>query len=201
MGHFRKSSYTKREFHEGRHRFEHWYRDNTLYFITSRCRDGFAAFESEGAKAIFWDRFDHYTKVHGFTPCVTTLMNNHYHTEGYLKRGEELGEMMRKLHGSVAWLVMKEIGVRHVPFWRERSNRDYFDGCLRDVLQARRAYRYTLMQAVRARLVRDWREYPHTRVDVELEAMICRAVELSAFLEEVPYARYERHRQRHGHLR
>ena len=74
--------------------------------------------------------------------------------------------MMRKLHGSVAWLVMKEIGVRPVPFWRERSNRDYFDGCLRDVLQARRAYRYTLLQAVRAGLVRHWREYPHTRVNV-----------------------------------
>ena len=135
VGRFRKSSYTKHEFHEGRHRFEHWYRDKTLYFITSRCRDGFNAFESDQAKAIFWDRFDHYTKLHGFTPCVTTLLDNHYHTEGYLKRGDELGEMMRKLHGSVAWLVMKEIGVRHVPFWRERSNRDYFDGCLRDVLQ------------------------------------------------------------------
>jgi hypothetical protein len=201
MGRFRKSSYTNREFFNGRHRFEHWFRDNTLYFITSRCRDGFAAFESETAKAIFWDRLDHYIRVHGFTPCVTTLMNNHYHTEGYLKRGEELGEMMRKLHGSVAWLVMKEIGVRHVPFWRERGNRDYFDGCLRDVLQARRAYRYTLMQAVRARLVRDWRDYPHTRVDVELDAMIRRAVQLKAFLEDVPYARYDRLRQRHGHLR
>jgi hypothetical protein len=109
--------------------------------------------------------------------------------------------MMRKLHGSVAWLVMKEIGVRPVPFWRERSNRDYFDGCLRDVLQARRAYRYTLLQAVRAGLVRHWREYPHTRVNVEVDAMIRRAVELNAFLEDVPYARYERHRQRHGHPR
>ena len=69
MGRFRKSSYTNREFFNGRHRFEHWYRDNTLYFITSRCRDGFAAFESETAKAIFWDRLDHYTKLHGFTPA------------------------------------------------------------------------------------------------------------------------------------
>ena len=47
---------------------------------------------SQRGKAIFWDRFDYYTKLHGFTPCVTTLINNHYHTEGYLKRGEELGE-------------------------------------------------------------------------------------------------------------
>ena len=44
--------------------------------------------------------------------------------------------MMRKIHGSVAWLVMKEIEVRHVPFWREKGNKDYFDGCIRDVLQA-----------------------------------------------------------------
>jgi hypothetical protein len=79
-------------------------------------------------------------------------MNNHYHTLGYLKVGEERGEMMRKLHGSVAMLVMKEINHRHVPFWREKGNRDYFDGCIRDVLQAERAYRYTLLQAERARI-------------------------------------------------
>ena len=202
MGRFRKSSATTHEFFDRRHRFEPWYRDNTLYFITSKCRDGFPAFETKPARLIFWDRFDHYTKLHGFTPCVTTLLNNHYHTVGHMKRGEELGEMMRKLHGSVAWLVMKEVGVRHVPFWRDKGNRDYFDGCLRDVLQAERAYRYTLLQAVRARLVRDWREYPDTRVDVEVGAMIRRAVEINAFLEEVPYARYERRRGRgHGHRR
>jgi hypothetical protein len=186
------------EFYDGHHRFEHWYRDNTLYFITSRTRDGFPAFESEGAKGIFWDRFDHYTKLHGFTPCVTSLLNNHYHTVGHLKMGEELGEMMRKIHGSVAWMVMKEIGVTRVPFWRSKGNKDHFDGCLRDVLQGRRAYRYTLLQAVRAKLVPDWREYPHTRVNVEMKSMIRRAVELKAFLEDVPYARYER---KHGHQR
>ena len=76
MGRFRKSSATTHEFFDGRHRFEHWYRDNTVYFITAKCRDGFPAFEGEGAKAIFWDRFDHYTKLHGFTPCVTSLLNN-----------------------------------------------------------------------------------------------------------------------------
>jgi hypothetical protein len=54
---FRKSSYSSREMFDGKHRFEHWYRDNTVYFITARCRDRFPAFASEAAKAIFWDRF------------------------------------------------------------------------------------------------------------------------------------------------
>jgi hypothetical protein len=71
-------------------------------------RDGFPAFLTESAKAIFWDRFTHYTALHGYVPWVTTLLDNHYHTLGYLRAGNELGEMMRKLHGSVAWLVMKE---------------------------------------------------------------------------------------------
>src|SRR4051812_37212490 len=39
-----KSSHTHKEFHQGEHRFEHWYVDNQLYFITSRCRDGYLAF-------------------------------------------------------------------------------------------------------------------------------------------------------------
>jgi hypothetical protein len=199
---FRKSSYTNAEWFKGRHRFEHWYRDNTVYFITSKVRDGTALFTAPAAREIFWDRFDHYTRLHGFTPWVTTVMNNHYHTLGYLRVGEELGEMMRKIHGSVAWLVMKQTGTHHVPFWRSKGNKDYFDGCIRDVLQARRAYRYTLLQSVRAGVVRDWREYADTRVNVEMERAIQRAVELKAFLEDVPYARYERHSQkRRGHLR
>src|SRR5437773_3904392 len=102
MNRFRKSSRQRREFTDGRHRFEHWYRDNTVYFITARCRDRFAAFATEEAKAIFWDRFDHYTKLHRFIPWISTLIDNHYHTLGYLYSAEDLGPMMRKLHGSVA---------------------------------------------------------------------------------------------------
>jgi hypothetical protein len=163
-------------------------------------RDGSAAFESEACRAVFWDRFQFYTKIHGFFPWARTLMNNHYHFVGYLREGEQLGEMMRKLHGSVAWLVMKELGVRHVPFWREKGNKDYFDGCLRDVLQAYRATRYTKLQAVRAGIVRDWRDYPDTFIDLDIDRAIARAVELNAFLEDVPYARYERKKKR-GHRR
>jgi hypothetical protein len=201
MGRFRKSSATQHERWKEQHRFEHWYRDNTVYFITSKVRDGFAAFQRPGARLIFWDRFDYYTKLHGFVPWVTSLLNNHYHTLGYLREGEQLGEMMRKLHGSIAWMVMKEIDVRHVPFWRGKGNQDYFDGCIRDVLQAQRAYRYTLNQAMRARLVRDWRDYPDTRMDIEVDRAIKRAVELKAFLEDVPYARYDRKKlKRPGHL-
>jgi hypothetical protein len=55
----RKSSASTNEFWDGKHRYEHWYRDNTVYFITSKVRDGFAAFETEAAKLIFWDRFDY----------------------------------------------------------------------------------------------------------------------------------------------
>ncbi len=198
---FRKSSHTKHEHWNGHHRSEHWYRDNTVYFITSRVREGFAAFATEACRAIFWDRFHFYTQMHGFFPWARTLMNNHYHFVGYLRDGEQLGEMMRKLHGSVAWLVMKELGIKHVPFWREKGNKDYFDGCLRDVLQGYRATNYTLMQAVRARLVTDWRDYPDTFLDLNIDRAIARGVELNAFLEDVPYARYERHKKKRGHRR
>jgi len=194
----RKSSYTSHEYFDGKHRFEHWYRDNQVYFITSKVREGFHAFKGEKPKEIFWDRFNHYTKLHNFVHWVTSLLDNHYHTLGYLRKGADLGEMMRKLHGSIAWMVNKENGIRHVPFWRGKGNQDYFDGCIRDVLQATRAYRYTRLQAVRARIVRKWEDYPHTRINVEMDRAVRRAVELKAFLEGVPYARYER---KHGHQR
>lgn len=200
MPRVRKSSATKHEHFKGKHRFEHWYRDNTVYFITSRVRDGLAAFSTQPAIDIFWDRFTYYTQLHGFVPWVATLMNNHYHFVGYLRDGNQLGEMMRKLHGSIAWMVMKKIDLRHVPFWREKGNRDYFDGCLRDALQAYRAFNYTRDQAVRAGIVRDHRDYRNTRIYLDRDRAIARAVELSAFMESIPYARYD-NKKRHGHLR
>jgi len=197
MPEFRQSSATSHEFFEGKHRYEHWYRDNTVYFITARCTDQFPAFATEEAKAVFWDRFHHYTAMYGFVPWVNSLMLNHYHTLGYLKVGENLGPMMQKLHGSVAKLTNDLLPERHVPFWRGKGNRDYFDGCIRDVLQARRAYRYTLLQSVRHGIVKDYRLYADTIVNVEMERALKRAVDLNAFMEGVPYARYDRHLTRH----
>lgn len=190
-----RSAPSRREFHEGRHRFEHWYRNNTVYFITARCRDKYAAFATERAKDVFWDRFEHYSRLHGFVPWVTTLMNNHYHTLGYLRVGTELKEMMRKIHGSVAKLVNDLLPDRRVPFWRDTKSKDYFDGCIRDELQCRRAYGFTLRQSVRHRICRDYRKYKHTRVHIDLERGIKRALELKAFLPDVPYERYERRRR------
>jgi REP element-mobilizing transposase RayT len=188
---FRKSSSTVRESFNGHHRFEHWYLDNQVYFLTARCRDRYAAFASEAAKTIFWDRFQHYTEKYCFTPWVTSLLDNHYHALGYLRVGENLPKLMQRLHGSVAKLVNDLLPKRHLPFWREAGNRDYFDGCIRDEKQCRRAYRYTLTQAVRHGIVKDYRSYVHTRVNIELERGLNRALELQAFLEKVPYKRYE----------
>ncbi len=188
----RKSSSSSVRFFKGKHRFEHWYRDNQVYFITARCRDQYAAFATEAAKAIFWDRFEHYTQQHVFTPWVTTLLDNHYHVLGYCKIGEELGPMMRKLHGSVAKLVNDLLAIRRIPFWRGAGHQDYFDGCIRDEQQCRRAYLYTLTQSVRHGICLDWHGYPHTRVQIELQRGVRRAHELGAFLEGVPYKRYER---------
>src|SRR5687768_18243014 len=122
MPHFRKSTHAQGEFTDGRHCFEHWYRDNTVYFITARCRDRFPAFNSEEAKAVFWDRFDHWTGVYGFVPWVTTLLNNHYHTAGYLKVGINLGPMMQRIHGSVAKLVNDVLPERRGPILARYGN-------------------------------------------------------------------------------
>ena len=99
--------------------------------------------------------------------------------------------MIQQLHGSVAKLVNDLLPERRVPFWRSAGNRDYFDGCLRDAKQCRLAFRYTLTQGERHGVVRDYRDYPHTRVQIELERGLKRALELKAFIEGVPYRRYQ----------
>jgi hypothetical protein len=124
------------------------------------------------------------------------LLDNHYHTLGYLKTGDNLGPMMQRLHGSVAKLVNDCLPGRRVPFWSEKGHRDYFDGCIRDERQCRRAYGYTLRQAMRHGIVGDWHEYAHTRAPIELDRGVNRALELKAFLEGVPYKRYEKRRPR-----
>jgi REP element-mobilizing transposase RayT len=172
------------------HRYEHWLIDNQVYFITARCRDQFPALKSEAAKAIFWDRFDHYTKQYRFVPWVTSLLDNHYHTLGYLYEGRNLSPLMQRLHGSVAKLVNDLLPERRLNFWRDAKGHEYFDGAIRDERQGRLAYRYTLMQAVRHGFADDWRSYPHTRVNVNVESAIRRSLELDAFLDGVPYKRY-----------
>jgi hypothetical protein len=174
---------------ENRHRFEHWLVDNQIYFITARCRDHFPAFESEKAKEIFWDRFNHYTVEAGFVPWVTSLLNNHYHTLGYLKTGAAIPKMMQRIHGSVAKLVNDILPRRQQEFWRDSKGREYFDGCIRDEKQARLAYRYTLTQGIRAGLVKEWSDYVHTKVNVELDRAVKRALELDAFLTGIRYKR------------
>jgi hypothetical protein len=208
MGWTRKSSGSGARTYQGLHRFEHWYRDNQVYFLTARCRGRFPAFETQQAKVIFWRQFDSATGQFGFVPWVTTLLDNHYHTIGYLRRGDDLAPMMHKFHGSVAKLVndlleprFKARGLkppcldergRLVPFWRDTKNKNYFDGCLRDEKQGRLTYRYVLTQCRRHGICKDWRNYPHARVNVELDRAIRRALELHAFLQGVPYKRYAR---------
>ena len=159
----RKYSHGKIVQFGGTHRFEHWYIDNQVYFITARCRDRFPAFTSDRAKAIFWDRFEHYTKEAGFVPWVSSLVVNHYHTLGYCRDGQAIGQMMQRIHGSVAKLVNDTLLERQTPFWSEPGHQDYFDGCIRNETQCRRAFRYTMTQSVRHGIGADWKEYPDTR--------------------------------------
>ena len=198
---FSRSHPSTREHWLGRHRFEHWYRNNQVYLITARTRGGLPAFASEAAKAVFWDRFAHYSAMHRFEPWVVSVLVNHYHAVGYLKIGEELKEMMRRVHGSVAKLVNDLLDVRVVPFWGECENRDYFDGCLRDETQLLRSYRYVLRQAVRHGVCANYLEYPHTRVYLGLEESVAFAREHGALMYGVPYARYERHREHQNRRR
>ena len=71
---------------------------------------------------------------------------------------------------------------------RERS--------IRNERQCRRAFRYTLTQSVRHGICTDWREYRHTHVKVDLERGVERALQLKAFLEGVPYKRYQKRSKR-----
>src|SRR5687768_2939674 len=139
---FRKSSISSDEFHDGQH-YEHWYRNNTVYFLTARCRGKTLAFQSDAAKQIFWDRLLHYAAQYNFVLWVVSLLDNHYHLVGYLKEGENLGPFVRHLHGSVAKMVNDLLPVKLKPFWYDTGKQGYWDGCLRNEKQGRDSYRYT----------------------------------------------------------
>jgi hypothetical protein len=178
----------------GQHRFEHWYVDNQIYFITARVRDRLPAFASEEAKAVFWDRFNHYTAGFGFTTWVTSLPDNHYHMVGHLREGAALKTMMQRLHGSVAKLVNDLLPQRIPRFWCDTKGKEYLDGCLRDERQGRLTHRYVLTQCRRHGICEHPQNYPHTRVHLDVEKCIQQATEANSFLEGVPYPRYFKHR-------
>lgn len=180
----------ERRFH--RHRYEHWYADNQVYFITARCRDRFPALASDDAKVIFWDRLGFWSRECGFIPWVVSLLDNHYHLLGYNRRAEGIKRFVPRLHGSVAKLVNDLLPERRTDFWRDAKGREYFDGCIRNVKQARLSYRYTQTQCRRHGLCDDPADYPHTRIYIDCERAIRRAVELEAFMPNVPYQRYQR---------
>jgi hypothetical protein len=189
-----KGSHKADEKFQGRHRFEHWYVDNQVYFITARVRDKQLAFRTDEAKAVFWNRFGHYVGQTSYVPWVTSLLDNHYHTLGYLRVGRDLPLLIRGLHGSVAKLVNDRLDRKIKPFWVDAGHQNYFDGCIRDESQARKAYRYTLTQCVRHGICSRWEDYPHTRLNIGLERALKRSHQLKAFLESVPYKRYQSRR-------
>ena len=188
----RKSDPSSREHRNGRHKFEHWYVDRTVYFLTARVREGLFAFEDPACQTIFWSKFDQYTRAHQFDPWIATLLVNHYHVVGFAQNRVALGQMMRKLHGSIAWLICKHLDIQHKPFWRDSASNDYMDGCLRSEKQLEDSYLYVRNQSVKARLVKRWEDDPNTRVMKPLEDCLTFARENDALLKGVPYPRYER---------
>jgi len=194
--HIRKVSTYPDKIRFGKHRFEHWYVDNQVYFITARCRDRVPAFASREARDVFWDRLDHYAGQQQFVPWVVSMMDTHYHILGYNRCGSALQTMMQRLHGSVAKLVndvLESQGFARLgDFWRDTRGREFFDGCIRDEKQCRLAYRYTLTQCKRHGICENPVDYPDTRVMIELDRGVKRAHELGAFMEGVPYPRYFR---------
>ena len=49
-------------------------------------------------ETIFWDRFNYYAVKYGFVPWIISLLDNHYHTLGYLRIGESLRHQAQNLH-------------------------------------------------------------------------------------------------------
>lgn len=207
MSRTHKSNQSKQKHFKETHRFEHWYRDHQVYFITARVAHRLPAFASESAKQLFWSAFDHYTTKYSFTPWITSLLDNHYHTLGYLETGLNLPKMMKGIHGSVAKQVndllesqTKAGGLqsprthsRILSFWSESGTKTYFDGCIRDESQARKTYRYIQIQPHRHRALPRHvpvEHYPHTHTNITLDEALAFARAHRAYLEGVPYKRY-----------
>src|SRR4051812_40842515 len=102
MSTIHKSRSTTRERYDGYHRFEHWYRDSQVYFITSTVRGHAHAFRTEETKQIFWTQFEKYAPQFGFDPWIVSVLSNHDHTLGYLRYAKDLPLLMQRVHGSVA---------------------------------------------------------------------------------------------------
>ena len=167
-----------------RHRCEHWHIDNQIYFITARCRDRLPAFRTEAAKAIFWQQLDIKAQAHGFTPIITSLIDNHYHVLGHLREGEQLTPLIRGLHSSVARYINQVTpeAEQVKPLFRMQTGKQYFDGAIRSSKQFIRTFRYIERQGIWHKLCQPGEAYAHTRISVERDRAMKRALRIGAFL-------------------
>ena len=91
--------------------------------------------------------------------------------------------MIRGFHGSVAKLVNDQLPQRLLPFWVDAGHQNYFDGCIRDELQCRRAYRYVLTQSQRHGVCKAPTAYPDTRANIDVDRAAGRFRETLFFQE------------------
>ena len=104
----------------------------------------------------------------GVRVWAAVVMPNHLHAVVKLSDydAEPFYEVMRRFKGRTARRANEVLG-RSGTFWQAET----YDHLIRDAAERTRVMRYVLGNPVRAGLVEDWREWPHTFVSEEWVGM------------------------------
>jgi len=92
-----------------------------------------------------------------------TIMSNHVHLLMALKPEQDLSDLMRLVKGSTSRECNKVLGLTGSKFWQGES----YDRVLR-WNEHRVTFNYIVQNAVKANIVRHWREHPFTWVNEKL---------------------------------
>ena len=147
---FRKSAATKTESFKSHHRYEHWYLDNQIYFITARCRDSLPRLRERSSEDNLLGPLRSLHKT--LRLCTvdhkpTRQPLPHARLSPYRRKPRPDDATPARFHRKTSQRHPTTTTACHSG--AKSGNRDYFDGCIRNEKQCRLAYKYTQRQSVR----------------------------------------------------
>ena len=130
--------------------------DGAEYHVSSKVNRGEMIFLQAWARVLFMSILAEAKRRYKFQIRAFCLMSNHYHFIIKPLEGNSLSEIMRWILSMFAIKYNEHLGI-HGHVWQER----FFSRILRTIREFHDAIEYVLNNPVRARLVKDHREWKY----------------------------------------
>jgi putative transposase len=149
----------------------HFFRDDTYYMITASVYEKKDYLKRDGAKSLLFESIEEFTEKFEWRLLEWAILDNHYHLVLQSKRGDDLPNLMGRIHRKSANSIKKMCFIQCKRFWW-----NYWDTCPKDETQLFAMQNYVLYNPVKHGIVQDlqdyrWSSFEKYGEDFELEEL------------------------------